>query len=310
MPDSSVTCRVCGCELEGREVYEGICTACHEDEVLGKTAKPGPRKPLPRKKAAPVAPPVDMEADTREIEPLPDPDPSLPIPEPPPPVPDMAADEDISIALDSAEADEEEADVLPLQSAPSPETEEPEMLSLISSSPAMEIPRDALPRLPLDPEPELPLDVEDDDELRIEEEEAGQDEASDAQEADTAEETGHEPPLEFQRDPTLVLPSQAASAPHPEARGPEPLVLAASPEGSPFPAIERQTGRLNALQDRVERLERLLNTRNGTFRGGLKTGVGFLFGAAVGLALLAGLTAAVGATVYPPALEWLKSLLP
>lgn len=83
MPDEAPTCSRCGCVLEGRDVYEGTCAACREEMVLGgkgpKRAAPA-RKPPRGAAPPPVATPVRMDEDTREMEPLggqpPPPDPS------------------------------------------------------------------------------------------------------------------------------------------------------------------------------------------------------------------------------------------
>ena len=82
MADRQATCRVCGAKLEGRDVYEGICRTCREEEILSGGVLP--RKPaVPRRRPAPaptpqataiVEPPpspdvpsVDMDADTKEL---------------------------------------------------------------------------------------------------------------------------------------------------------------------------------------------------------------------------------------------------
>ncbi|NQT88479.1 hypothetical protein HQ560_17055 [bacterium] len=307
MPSSPVKCRACGSELEGREIYEGICGSCHEDEVLGKTPKPKPRKSPPRGRPKPAPPPVDMEADTREIEPLPDPDaPVAPAPEP-------ADPEELVIALDSAGAPD---DLIPLEDMSLSETQEPELLSLVSSSPAMEIPAHILRSLSISEEPELPLDDDDDDALDDDEEGLTPPEPQEEPLAtppklrvEDEDEPAPEFRIAFQDEPTLAAKAQPAQPARPRRQEDDsPLMLAASPQGDPFHAIERESGRVNALHDRITRLERLQSTRSGSFPGGMRTGLGFAFGVGVGLAALAGLAALVGATVYPPALEWLKGL--
>jgi len=82
MADRQATCRVCGAELEGRDVYEGICRTCREEEILSGGARPRkPAAPRPRPAPAPMpqapaivepppspdVPSVDMDADTKEL---------------------------------------------------------------------------------------------------------------------------------------------------------------------------------------------------------------------------------------------------
>jgi len=81
MAEEAPTCRVCGEALDGRDVYEGICSSCREDEILGSAGQPQrPKRPPRRAKAPPRSPTpgpaddviaieaeVDMEADTKEM---------------------------------------------------------------------------------------------------------------------------------------------------------------------------------------------------------------------------------------------------
>jgi len=93
MADRQATCRVCGAELEGRDVYEGICRTCREEEILSGRVRPRkPVAPKPRPTPAPKpqapaigeppprpdVPSVDMDADTKELVVLPDGTPELP----------------------------------------------------------------------------------------------------------------------------------------------------------------------------------------------------------------------------------------
>ncbi|MFP4056440.1 MAG: hypothetical protein ACLF0G_06190 [Candidatus Brocadiia bacterium] len=75
MPEDAPRCRSCGEALEGRDVYEGICTSCREELVLGgkKPTEPKERKKTPQpqqapSKSPPIAADVDLDADTKELE--------------------------------------------------------------------------------------------------------------------------------------------------------------------------------------------------------------------------------------------------
>ncbi|HUT36618.1 MAG TPA: hypothetical protein VNE39_24225 [Planctomycetota bacterium] len=81
MGDESPKCQGCGAELEGRDIYEGMCKACREEAVLGSQA-PRPRtlrapRPASQRPAGRPVPPdaiaieatVDLDADTKEIGP-------------------------------------------------------------------------------------------------------------------------------------------------------------------------------------------------------------------------------------------------
>ena len=81
MSERQTICRVCGGALAGRDVFEGICRGCREDEVLGSGARPRkPTPPKPEPKPEPSRPPVtpqvapppdspdiDVDADTKEL---------------------------------------------------------------------------------------------------------------------------------------------------------------------------------------------------------------------------------------------------
>jgi hypothetical protein len=86
MSEDTVQCSVCGADLEGSDVYEGICHKCREDRVLGSrpsVRKPARPAPPPPAKPSPAPPPptrigaapdvialetdVDTDADTREM---------------------------------------------------------------------------------------------------------------------------------------------------------------------------------------------------------------------------------------------------
>ena len=141
MAEHTPTCRECGAALDGRDVYEGICTSCREEQVLGgppltgkRTRPPGPV----RRPAAPSAPAAaaegasagDADADTRElmviaeargpiaeadtdeIEPLPTLGKTeLPVSPPPPPNAGPAGDAGVDAA---------EIELLPLTAKPTP----------------------------------------------------------------------------------------------------------------------------------------------------------------------------------------------
>ena len=98
MSDRPNTCRACSCQLEGRDVYEGICRSCREEEILAGTKPLKKRKTVSREaqpppEPSPAAPPpasspIDMDADTKELLALEDPAPAFaldPPPEPPSP---------------------------------------------------------------------------------------------------------------------------------------------------------------------------------------------------------------------------------
>ena len=82
MADRPATCRICGAELEGRDVYEGVCRTCREEEILSGGVRPRkPAAPRPRPAPAPTpqapaidepppspdVPSIDMDADTKEL---------------------------------------------------------------------------------------------------------------------------------------------------------------------------------------------------------------------------------------------------
>jgi hypothetical protein len=89
----------------------------------------------------------------------------------------------------------------------------------------------------------------------------------------------------------------------------ETLRLEAADQSGLLTAIDRLRGRLNVLESRTERLERRLLGTGGSTGGGFRAALGFAIGLTVVLAVLAGLTALVGLTVYAPALDFLKRLL-
>ena len=78
MDDESAKCRSCGAELQGRDVYEGVCKACREEAALGAPAatrrprspkrRPPPFTPTPGDAIA-IETSVDLEADTKEMSP-------------------------------------------------------------------------------------------------------------------------------------------------------------------------------------------------------------------------------------------------
>ena len=69
MSEDTPICRVCGAELQGRDVYEGVCKSCREEAVLGDTKLPKkPKSPTrqaepPRAAAEPAAHAIALEAD-------------------------------------------------------------------------------------------------------------------------------------------------------------------------------------------------------------------------------------------------------
>lgn len=119
MPDKVSTCQECGVELEGRDVYEGMCRSCREDMVLEGKSPPRRRKDTASQPAEP--PPalpasVTMEEDTKEMDVVQAPPPTATPPlegdrdsadEPPAPeaAPSVAAADLSSEAEDLAAAD-------------------------------------------------------------------------------------------------------------------------------------------------------------------------------------------------------------
>ena len=50
MSEDTRNCRLCGAPLEGRDIYEGVCATCREEEVLGSANAPKEEEPRPRKR--------------------------------------------------------------------------------------------------------------------------------------------------------------------------------------------------------------------------------------------------------------------
>ena len=80
MPDQSPRCRQCGAELQGRDIYEGVCRDCREEQVLGGRPSRTRETAAPPAVAPPLPPRVSMEEDTRELDAV-----QSPIPSPVPP---------------------------------------------------------------------------------------------------------------------------------------------------------------------------------------------------------------------------------
>jgi hypothetical protein len=270
-----------------------------------------------------------MDADTREIVPLADSE-------------DNSPEEDGDDLVISLDADTPPHGVDPL-GAPSPSEEEtaaPEVLSVVSSSPAMEVPASAIPDLPLAEEPELPLDVDDSvqappaslhrpephvipaapptDEpaldLRLHDDEDSAPAATGSPDgaAEHVQTAGDREIGDEGRASRLAIHEEELEPSHARGASPpreEELRLAPADHSGPLAAIDRLRGRLNVLESRTERLERRLLGAGGSVGDGVRAAVGFAIGLVVVLAVLAGLTALVGLTVYAPALDFLKRLL-
>lgn len=335
MPEKTANCRVCGCELEGRDVYEGICLSCREAEILGGRATPRkPRRPDPPPAPAgpvveEVAPPqkagVDMDADTKELialaghEPPPDPEP----PQPPP-----------------APRHRETTILFAELGPPTPEANH----KTDAPSPADETPA---PSLRFDQELELPVTeldetVVDDAEIEV----VGEPPRQDA----VVREDTPPPRDEPSSESAMVLPNSLSFAGHEPAAPPKPpeepepasepdepedgASLAFHPEhegeGVPTSAASRPAtrdpdmpvvtlkadpeldARLGRLETQIMELaERLKNLRPAAAPGQqIKRGMHVMFGMAIGLvvvaAVAAGLLALVGSLFYPPALDLLR----
>ena len=362
MSDETLTCKICGAELQGRDVYEGTCKPCREEAILGSA--PPPKKSKPRQQPAPKAAQVsdgadaiaietdvDIEADTREI---PGEEPShththaprdfaadasegtqlggLNIELPPseearsrpglaeaePPAPAPPADSDvISFGLASGN------DSVPTSVTPFKVKARPFLPS--REAPARgerhdEDPRDAQrpPRLdrpvPLAPK-NLPVVAAPTPPPRVAADEPA------VLKIDDGQARPEKPDDDF---PTLVhpasqreeaTPTQPAPEPRPRRRG----AAAPSPQ-PPAPASmeleadrtgTRLLARVTALEEQVQRLERLAGQPSGGASGrGLGFGFRAFFGFLMGLGVLGVvvllLMAVVGLVFYPPAFELLR----
>jgi hypothetical protein len=327
MGQRSATCRACGCELTGRDVNEGICKDCLEEEVLGgrpKPRKPRPPKPEPPAPAVEEAAPaeadlrIDLDADTKELvaieaaAPQTSPEPG---PEPPPtedhetairfaelgprrdPLSPEAGgggepvtagvDDEGELPVTEIDIDEEAGAT---EAVPTPPT---------AAAPQwVEAKRTVLPAVsgvtaaapPSGQEPS-PVGMAPPEPLRLP---SADEQAPPAQK-----------PVATPSDLKIRLdhPAAEASPPSPPDKGLTPVV-----ELKTAPELQARLGRLERrLDDLAARVDAL---RADEAAGQVRAGFRFLSGMALGLGLLAvvavGLMALVGKLLYPPALELLE----
>ena len=171
MGQRPTTCRACGAELHGRDVYEGICRSCRENEVLG-AAKPrarGPRSspaPAPPPSAAPPpdGPSVDMDADTKELLALGGGEAAAPPSPPTPPAPPSstaaAGEAGTSLRFAEFESPEPKPRPSPSQSPAASSAADTESLGVELAEPELPVtePADDEPtrQMPAEPAPEGP----------------------------------------------------------------------------------------------------------------------------------------------------------
>ncbi|MFW6161507.1 MAG: hypothetical protein ACODAJ_01990 [Planctomycetota bacterium] len=276
MGQEQATCRVCGCELEGRDVYEGICSDCLEEEILSSGGRPRPAKrakaepkpaagPVIEETTSPDETSVDMDADTKELV--------------------VIDDEEPQAACEAAVADRDE----PAEASVALAAEPVETLEQADTD-AMEIPPQAEPpdQTAADTDGEaMPLSFGDDDaELQVAEvpDETGEppaaDDAIELREAgEDQDEAPPPPPAETRRSATAGSEpeSDAAVAAPPEtlrlldddaSSGPAPPFREAPtrPRRRPQPATDEEPpspqlvyhaeleARLDDLESRLERM--------------------------------------------------------
>ena len=366
MSDETLTCKVCGAELEGRDVYEGICKSCREEAILGSAAPPP--KPKPRKQAAAKAAQgaagsdaiaietdVDVEADTREI---PGEEPASPrdfavdasegthlgglnIELPPsekaePQAPAPPADPDV-IAFDLGGNDSAPAPVTPPNVRPRPflapreapartergdvdprDAERPPKLQRPVPLAPKDLPvvaarreplpnRDSATARPERPAPTPPPRAAADEPavLKVDDAQAPPPKPADDMPTLIAIEDEREKPAAPQPAPEAPPRRRGAAAPAPQAPAPASLGLEADRSGA------RTLARLAALEEQVQRLERLAGRSSGGASGrgfgfGFRAFFGFLMGLGVLGVVVVLLMAVVGLVFYPPAFELLR----
>jgi hypothetical protein len=291
MAEPQATCRRCGCELEGRDVYEGICRPCLEDEVLGGRARPRkpapppaapkPQKPIP----PPAAPGIDMDADTKELEVLPE---TSPEPPDPPAADDgavgLAFQDETELEFTDVPSDDADTPADPPAAVAVDDVGDDEILPLTEfaqdDSPA---PRAAPPAAGDEP-PDL---------LRF----SGQDAETEIPAAPPPPEPEPAPADEgggAEREPEIRLRlDHLEPAPEPE-RGPAAALRSPEEDLPAAPARLRLDpeleSRFRALEARVAELAaRLDDSAARTGAGQVKLGVRFFLGMAVAAAVLGGL---------------------
>ena len=334
MSEQTTTCRVCGCELEGRDVYEGICGPCREEEILaGTKVRKRPTKRAPRStdgiptphSPIPTAPPIDMDADTKELlaveepAPVPTTPPSpttatpgstiqfaeFPTPKPPPPPPDVSDTSGTDAAVVPADLDDE---LQVLEPSHAPTTSQPQ-----SSQPESPLPRDEPeppafdlgfqktdapePPAPSPPEPE-PLH-----------------EPEPSQPADAGDTTLDFAFAELADEPEPNAPAsepEPAAPPRPAPSPPAPTTTDVSFE--PPPPHADMAAQIARLQKRLDDVAARLDAPSGPRTGhppiafGIKACFGFVLGLGILAAVGIGLTALAGKLFYPPALDFLRRM--
>ncbi len=337
MPDKVSTCQECGVELEGRDVYEGMCRSCREDMVLEGKSPPRRRKDTASQPAEP--PPalpasVTMEEDTKEMDVVQAPPPTATPPlegdrdsadEPPAPeaAPSVAAADLSSEAenlvpaivvpseeepasapsdLASAQADLEEVVLEPDTDAIDSDDEVVLDLKVLSDTdePEREAAK-APPSLPIESAAPLPAARE----LRLE--------ADDAQspapaEASPAQEAEAQPP----EAATGAEESPAAPASL-DFADPDAAAQTGALEGFPEENIRRALDRLGKQVDELAtELERVRGGGRAPAQQialGFRLCVGFVLGLGLLGVLVVGGMYVVGKFLHPPTLELLERAL-
>ena len=331
MSQPTSACRGCGCGLEGRDVYEGICKDCREDEILGgriKPRKPRPPKPLPKrepeapvtKEVAPKAKrSIDLDADTKELvainadkrrerlEPTPDPLPTEDHKtviafaefEPSRPPRDAAPGPMATTATMGVEDDLSEGEIDISDQFVAPKIELPSLAEPASRAPAGTAsvlpPADNI-TLTAPPPKVAPPPTEPPVPLRFE----GADDDAPAPESPAQTPSSEAPDLKIRLDHPAAEPA-VPPVPEPEAAS---AAIAFKNDPAHAARLERIDARLDDLAARVGSL------RARTSRAEVRAGFRFFIGVVLGLGVVAlvavGVTAAVGKLFYPPALDLLR----
>jgi hypothetical protein len=331
MTEDKTQCSVCGADLEGSDVYEGLCRKCREDQILGRPpsarkpprpvappplrpAAPPPLKPSPASGPGVIAIETDVEpdADTREMLVLKEAAAAPPAPEAP------QGGEAASIRFVELQRPVEEFIVLE-EGAEAPGREEPAPRPAEAAA-RLAPPAEAKPLQVGPPSPE-PQFAPEPPVLKL------------RPEAVHAEPDATERAALAQPTPSLGAPHtfgrQAPPRPAPKSEEPGVLTLRA-PEDRPKPRLAAEAPlSLQERKDSVELralLERLahdveevsarlrgsagLSTTPGQQIGfGFRAFFGFLLGASLFALTGVGILGLAGYLFYPPALALLKRLV-